>query len=51
MAYNKAVELVTKKLDKNYAKNYIEGLSSVEYAALYNSVRLKKTFRDYVEKL
>jgi len=51
MAYNKAVELVSKKINKNFNKNYIEGLSNVEYAALYNSVRLKKNFRDYVEKL
>ena len=51
MAYNKAVELVSKKFKKNYTTNYIEGLSNVEYAALYNSVRLKKTFREYVEKL
>lgn len=51
LAYNKAVSLLENKLDKNYSKNYIEGLSNVEYAAIYNSIRLKKNFRDYVEKL
>lgn len=51
LAYNKAISLLENKTDINYSKNYVDGLTNVEYAAIYNSIRLKKNFRDYVDKL
>lgn len=53
IAYNRAVDLLLEKLPdlKNYPKNYINGLSHIEYASIYNTVKISKKFRRYIEEL
>ena len=49
IAYNKAVALLRDKgCTKAYPENYLEDISAIEYAKLYNSVKLSKRFREYV---
>lgn len=49
IAYNKAVAMLHDKgCTKAYPENYLEDISAIEYAKLYNSVKLSKRFRDYV---
>lgn len=46
IAYNKAVELLASKgIIRNYPSNYIEDITPIEYARIYNSVRLSKKLR------
>lgn len=51
VAYNKAVDMLSGLVDIAYTPNYIEGISSVEYATMYHNIILSKNFRNYVEKL
>lgn len=53
IAYNRAVDLLLEKLPdlKNYPKNYIDGLSHIEYASIYNTIKISKKFRIYIEEL
>lgn len=49
IAYNKAVAMLRSRgCTTAYPENYIEGISAIEYAKLYNSVKLSKRFREYV---
>ncbi len=48
IAYNKAVHIMKNKgFVKDYPLNYIEGLDEIEYALLYNKVRISKKIREY----
>lgn len=48
IAYNKAIDLLQNKgVEINYQKNYIENMSSIQYASTYNSIRISKKLRDY----
>ena len=42
IAYNRAIDLLAEQLPdfKNYTRNYIEGLSHIEYASIYNTVKI-----------
>lgn len=53
IAYNRAIDLLAKQLPdfKNYTRNYIEGLSHIEYASIYNTVKISRSFRHYIEQL
>jgi hypothetical protein len=53
IAYNRAVDLLLDKCPglKDFPKNYIDGLSYIEYASLYNTVKVSKKFRRYIETL
>lgn len=51
IAYNKAVALLSGKTDVSYEVNYIDELSHIQYASVYNSIRLSKNFRKYIESL
>lgn len=47
IAYNKAVDLLASKgIVRNYPTNYIEDISQIEYAKLYNGVRISKKLRN-----
>lgn len=47
-AYNKAVDLLqTKGVTIEYRKNYIDGLNSGQYKAVYDAVSISKKLRDY----
>jgi len=48
IAYNKAVNLMKNKgLKKDYPVNYIDDLDEIEYALIYNKVRISKRLRNY----
>ena len=53
IAYNRAIDLLAEQLPdfKNYTRNYIEGLSHIEYASIYNTVKISRRFRRYIEQL
>ena len=53
IAYNRAIDLLAEQLTdfKNYTRNYIEGLSHIEYASIYNTVKISRRFRHYIEQL
>lgn len=50
IAYNRAIDLLAEQLPdfKNYTRNYIEGLSHIEYASIYNTVKISRRFRRYL---
>lgn len=49
IAYNKAVAMLRDKgCTTAYPENYIENISAIEYAKLYNSIKLSKHFREYI---
>ena len=50
-AYNKAVDMLSGLVNITYTPNYIEGISSVEYASLYHNIILSKNFRNYVKSV
>ena len=48
VAYNKAVDLLHQKgVQKNYAVNFIDGVSPSEYAKIYKQVKISKRIMDY----
>lgn len=51
IAYNKAVDMLSDLVNITYTPNYIEGISSVEYASLYHNIILSKNFRNYVKSV
>lgn len=51
IAYNKAADLLAALLPVVYTQNYIEGISSIEYAAAYNSLKISKKLRSYIRQL
>lgn len=49
IAYNKAADTVRKAgMNKKFPENYIEELSAIEYARIYNSISISKKIRDFV---
>lgn len=51
IAYNKAADMLKNKTPVNYTRNYIENISSIEYASIYNMVKISKKFREYISTL
>ena len=51
VAYNKAIDMLSGLINIAYTPNYIEGISSVEYASLYHNIILSKNFRNYVKSI
>lgn len=51
VAYNKAIDMLSGLINVTYTPNYIEGISSVEYASLYHNIILSRNFRKYVKSL
>ena len=48
IAYNKAADLLKKAgVDKDYAPNYMEGMSPAAYADLYSSIKISSGVRHY----
>lgn len=48
IAYNKAIDILSKNgFNKNFMRNYIEDISSIEYASHYNAVRISKKIRNF----
>jgi len=47
IAYNKAADLLKSKgIQKAFPSNYIEEISSIEYASIYNAVKISKRLRN-----
>ncbi len=51
IAYNKAADMLKGKTTVEYNRNYIENISSIEYASMYNMVKISKKFREYITTL
>lgn len=48
IAYNKAIDILQKAgVNKAYTPNYMEGISSADYADLYNSIKVSKSLLRY----
>lgn len=48
IAYNKAADTLKKKgVNKKFPENYIENISTIEYAKIYNSIKISNKLRDY----
>jgi len=48
VAYNRAADILNGRgVKKNFPQNYIDGLSDIEYAAIYNRVRISSKIRNY----
>ncbi|MGN0317501.1 MAG: hypothetical protein ACI4E1_06125 [Lachnospira sp.] len=48
IAYNKAADLLAPFINVQYERNYIDELSPIEYAKIFNSVKLSRHFMEYV---
>ncbi len=48
IAYNKAINCLKSKLSKDYIENYIHDIDDIEYAKIYNKIRISKKIRDYL---
>ncbi|MBE5964505.1 MAG: hypothetical protein E7252_06155 [Lachnospira sp.] len=47
IAYNKAIDILKEKgINKNYTANYIPNLSAIQYASIYNNLRISKKLRE-----
>ena len=52
IAYNKAVDLLNDSgLSKNYNVNYIDSLTSSEYAEIYTKIKLSTNLNNYIKKV
>lgn len=52
IAYNKAAALLKEKgVQKDFPENYLENFSAIEYARIYNSVKLSPRLREYIASL
>ena len=50
IAYNKAVDILAENgIHHDYNKNYIDNLSSMEYATRYNKIKISNKIRNYKE--
>ena len=48
VAYNKAAQILWQKgSTRNYPLNYIEALNEIEYASLYNKIRISRKIREW----
>lgn len=51
IAYNKAADILLKKgLSIKFSTNYVEGITSMEYASRYNKIKISKKILEYVPK-
>lgn len=52
IAYNKAADLAKAHgIPKNFPKNYVENVTSKEYAELYHKLKISKRYLNYLENL
>ena len=51
IAYNKAADMLKDKSTVAYTRNYIENISSIEYASIYNMIKISKKLRTYISEL
>ena len=50
VAYNKAADMVKDfGINIDFQQNYIEELSAIDYAKIYNKVKISKKIRDFVQ--
>lgn len=49
VAYNKAADLLSPVTGIEYTSNYIEGISSIEYASIYNRTRISRKILTYID--
>ncbi len=49
IAYNKAVDMLSEFSSVKYEKNFIEDISSIQYASIYNKIKLSGNFRKYAK--
>lgn len=48
IAYNKAIATLNQKgIAKNFTENYIDTISDIEYAKIYNSIKISKKVREF----
>ncbi|MDO5403167.1 MAG: hypothetical protein Q4F11_06985 [Eubacteriales bacterium] len=47
VAYNKAADIISPINGVSYTKNYIENISAIEYAAIYNRIRISKKLLEH----
>lgn len=51
IAYNKAAALLKESgVTTAYSENYLEDISAIEYAKLYNRAKISKRLREYIKK-
>ena len=51
IAYNKAAALLKAKgIKKDFPENYLDCYNDIEYAKLFNSIRISKALKEYAEK-
>ena len=43
--------MTEKKTSVKYERNYIENISSIQYASIYNKIILPSKFRKYIDSL
>lgn len=51
IAYNKVVDILENIQSVSYIKNYIEDMSYITYASIYNSIKISKKLTEYIEGL
>ena len=51
IAYNKVVDILENIQSVSYTKNYIEDMSYITYASIYNSIKISKKLTEYIEGL
>ena len=49
IAYNKAADLISPLNHVQYVNNYIEGISPIEYASIYNRIRISRKILSFIE--
>ena len=49
--YNKVVDILENIQSVSYIKNYIEDMSYITYASIYNSIKISKKLTEYIEGL
>lgn len=49
IAYNKAIDMLNGIVDITYTPNYIEDISPIEYASIYNRIRISKKLRQFCD--
>ncbi|MDO5382663.1 MAG: hypothetical protein Q4F06_08120 [Eubacteriales bacterium] len=50
IAYNKVIDMLSGVVTTQYADNYIENISSISYASIYNNVKISKKLLNYIKE-
>lgn len=51
IAYNKVIHLLSFCSDVNYPENYVDNISPISYASIYNGVKISRKLLNYIEKM